>query len=158
MATGITWFNALAAMEAQQALAQVCPAPGFVTGVLTPRPYADDSDLFDTATRVLAGLPETEVDAAVSRPPQLEEIAGAVTDPTIRDALARGYAAYEAKFGKPCLLQRGDRSDEELLAALESRLENDLETEREIRRAELANITRHRLLELLSRATADNAR
>ena len=68
----------------------------------------------------------------------------------VHEAMARGNAAYEARFGRIYLVAAAGRSAEELLGLLEERLGNDPAHELDVVRRELATITRLRLAELLS--------
>ena len=71
-------------------------------------------------------------------------------DAAVQEAMARGNAAYEARFGRIYLVAAAGRSAEELLGYLEQRLGNDPAVELEVVRRELAAITRLRLADLLS--------
>jgi 2-oxo-4-hydroxy-4-carboxy-5-ureidoimidazoline decarboxylase len=150
MANGIQWFNTLSWAEASQTLTQVCPAPAFVAGMLSARESCrTDDDLLEQANRVLAGLPEDELGVALSGHTTEAE----TTEPSIAQRLARAAAAYRAKFGQAFIAHRDDRDDSELLGLLRDRLENSVETEREIARAELSVLTKSRLTQLLTRNT-----
>jgi len=62
-----------------------------------------------------------------------------------RRSLAEGNRAYEERFGHVYLVRAAGRSGEELLALLRERLRNDPDTEAEIVRAQLAEITALRI-------------
>ncbi|NUS44153.1 MAG: 2-oxo-4-hydroxy-4-carboxy-5-ureidoimidazoline decarboxylase [Mycobacteriaceae bacterium] len=160
MTSGITWFNALTYNEAQRALSRCCQAPSFVAGMLAARPCTTDSDLLDAASRVLAGLPDDEIDAVLAgfprigelpadEPSELELTVASVADPATLAALARANDVYRARFGRTYLAFAAGGTRAELLAVLEDRLSNDDETEREISRAELGKIATQRLEHLL---------
>lgn len=132
--------------------------------MLAARPLPSDDDLITMANRMLAALPDTEVDAAVAGYPKIgeepvdpadehaQEELGVVVETADRDvlhALAEGNAAYEAKFGRTYLAYAGGGTGHELLTVLEDRLSNDEVTEREISRAELGKIATRRLERLL---------
>jgi 2-oxo-4-hydroxy-4-carboxy-5-ureidoimidazoline decarboxylase len=156
MANGIQWFNALSWSEASQTLSQVCPAPAFVTGMMQTRPaYRTADELLEHANRVLAGLPEDELGVALSGYPStaseaLEQWTNQLAASDLRIQLAKAAAAYQAKFGTTFVAHSDDRSDAELLALLLDRLDNSIETEREIARAELGIVTKNRLERLLT--------
>ena len=69
---------------------------------------------------------------------------------SLQEAMARGNADYEQRFGRIYLVAAAGRSAEDLLALLRSRLNNDPDTELDVVRTELAIITRQRLTELLA--------
>lgn len=166
MTSGIKWFNTLSYLEAERALSAVCRAPSFVAGMLAARPVSADDDLLTMASRVLAALPDTEVDAAVAAYPKITEgpvdpsdehaaleLAPVVesTDPALLHALVEANAAYEAKFGRAYLAYAAGTTGHELLTILQDRLTNDETTEREISRAELGKIATRRLERLLDK-------
>lgn len=112
--------------------------------------------MLDRADRVLAELPEAEIDHALDGHPRIggtadnpsskrEQAAVTTAGTEVREKLAAGNRAYEDKFGHVYLVCATGRSAEELLAILEERLDNDAETERRVLRVELAKINRIRL-------------
>lgn len=66
----------------------------------------------------------------------------------LRDALVEGNRAYEERFGHVFLICASGRSALEMLADLRERLGNDVRTEREVVRRELAAIVDLRLVKL----------
>lgn len=114
----------------------------------------------DRADRVLAELPEAEIDQALDGHPRIggkadnpssqrEQAAVQSAGSDVLDALAEANRAYEEKFGHVYLVCATGRSAPELLAILEERLGNDPETERRVLRVELAKINRIRLNRML---------
>ncbi len=75
-------------------------------------------------------------------------------DSQIQQAMAQGNAAYEAKFGRVYLVSAAGLTADELLTRLQTRLANDVDTERDVVRAEFAKINRLRLQRLLAPAAA----
>ncbi len=119
--------------------------------------------MLDAADTVLAGLPEAEIDRALAGHPRIGErphsaasareqagVAGAPDE--VHAALAAGNRAYEQRFGYRYLVCASGRTGSELLALLQDRLHNDVETERRVMRTELAKINRLRLRALLTAA------
>ena len=117
--------------------------------------------LLDRADRVLAELPDAEIDAALDGHPRIgakvdnassarEQAGVADADEDVRAELADRNREYEDRFGYVYLVCASGRSAEELLAILTDRLHNDPETERRVMRNELAKINRLRLQRLLS--------
>jgi 2-oxo-4-hydroxy-4-carboxy-5-ureidoimidazoline decarboxylase len=66
-------------------------------------------------------------------------------DTAAHDAMSRGNATYEERFGRIYLVAAAGRSVEDLLSFLHERLANDPDTELDVVRSELARITRLRL-------------
>lgn len=74
--------------------------------------------------------------------------------PAIREAIAEGNRQYERRFAMTYVVRAAGRSPAEMLLMLRRRLDNDPETELRVAAAEQSEITRLRLLELLSDAAA----
>jgi 2-oxo-4-hydroxy-4-carboxy-5-ureidoimidazoline decarboxylase len=137
-------------------LLDVCASPLWAQRVLTGGPFHDVDALLDHADRVLAELPETEIDAALQGHPR---IGGRVDNASsaartsrygrrrrrTAGQLAAKNRMYEDKFGYVYLVCASGRSAEELLAILTDRLGNDPETERHVMRTELLKINGLRL-------------
>ena len=70
-------------------------------------------------------------------------------DTDTQEAMARGNADYEKRFGRIYLVAAAGRSAEDLLAFLRERMGNDPDTELDVVRGELARITRLRLRRLV---------
>mgnify|MGYP001122148948 CR=1 FL=1 len=104
-----------------------------------------DSDLDDA----LDGHPRIgdRVSSGVSA---REQAAVTTAGDEVRDALALGNRAYEARFGHVYLVCASGRSAEDLLATLQARLANDPATERKVALGELADINRLRLQHLVA--------
>lgn len=160
-------FNArLAALSDAERIAllsTVCASPGWVHGLLAGAPFEDATALLARADRVLAALPDDEIDAALEGHPRIgdrpdnaasarEQSAVAGADAEMKTRLTDGNRCYEQRFGHVYLVCASGRSAEELLAILTDRLGNDAETERRIVRTELGEINRLRLQRLLSGA------
>jgi 2-oxo-4-hydroxy-4-carboxy-5-ureidoimidazoline decarboxylase len=140
-------------------LLEVCASQMWANRVAAAGPYPDVDALLEQADRVLAELPDAEIDAALAGHPR---IGGPVGNPSsareqacaqnaaekVLAELADKNRAYEDKFGYVYLVSAGGRSAEELLDNLTGRLENDPETERGVMRAELTKINRQRLQRL----------
>lgn len=159
LSTGFAAFDALSERDAVLELLSVCAAPDWAAGVAAGRPYASLDALLARADEVLAGLAESQVDAALAGHPRIGEraaglssrreqsrVAAAGTD--VLDALVEGNREYEERFGHVYLVRADGRSAEELLAVLRERLGNDPATERRVLRGELAKINRLRLSRL----------
>ncbi|MGW4846003.1 2-oxo-4-hydroxy-4-carboxy-5-ureidoimidazoline decarboxylase [Nocardia brasiliensis] len=162
-ADGLARFDAMPQDAAVEALLACCSSPQWARALAAARPYSSVGAVLDTADTVLAGLPEAEIDRALAGHPRIGErphsaasareqagVAGAPDE--VHTALAAGNRAYEQRFGYRYLVCASGRTGSELLALLQDRLHNDVETERRVMRTELAKINRLRLRALLTAA------
>lgn len=163
-AIGLAGFNALSDRQRMHLLYEVCSSPIWARRVLAGAPFRDAEALYDRADRVLAELPDAEIDAALDGHPRIgaradnpssarEQARVADADESIRSQLAARNLEYENRFGYVYLVCASGRTAEELLAILTDRLDNDPETERRVMRNELAKINRLRLERLLTDET-----
>lgn len=125
----------------------------------------DDLDALRAASkRVLDELEWPEVEEALAAHPRIGErvrgknreagwsrgeqsgMDGAAEE--LRNALVEGNRAYEERFGHVFLICASGRSALEMLADLRERLRNDVRTERDVVRRELAAIVDLRLAKL----------
>jgi 2-oxo-4-hydroxy-4-carboxy-5-ureidoimidazoline decarboxylase len=163
-ALGLAGFNRLTDRQRVNLLFGVCSSPIWARRVLAGGPFRDTDALLDRADRVLAELPEGEIDAALDGHPRIganvkgthhgssvrEQARVADADDGVRNELASKNREYDEKFGYVYLVCASGRSAEELLDILTDRLHNDPVTERRVMRSELAKINRLRLERLLS--------
>lgn len=160
-AFGLAEFNRLSERQRMHMLFEVCSSPIWARRVLAGGPFRDIEALLDRADRVLAELPDTEIDAALDGHPRIggrvdnassarEQAGMATAGDDVRAELAAKNHEYEDKFGYVYLVCASGRSAGELLDILTERLDNDPETERRVMRNELAKITRLRLQRLLA--------
>ena len=164
MTAGIEGFNRLSERQRMHLLFEVCSSTIWARRVLAGGPFRDAGALFDRADRVLAELPDAELDAALDGHPRIgakadnpssarEQARVADATDAVKAELAEKNRAYDDKFGYVYLVCANGRTAEELLAILTDRLDNDPETERRVMRSELAKINRLRLERLLTRET-----
>jgi 2-oxo-4-hydroxy-4-carboxy-5-ureidoimidazoline decarboxylase len=156
-------FDALSPAAAAALLRPACASTGWVSALVTGRPYADVTGVIARSDAVIAGLDTVGVDEALAAHPRIgERAAGAGREavwsrqeqagvPTSDAAagLAAGNAAYEQRFGRVFLICASGRTSAELLAALTERLGHDAATEERVVRQELASIVRLRLAKTL---------
>lgn len=163
-AIGLEGFNALSERQRMHLLFEVCSSTIWARRVVAGSPFRDADALYDRADRVLAELPDAEIDAALDGHPRIgakadnpssarEQARVAAADEAVKAELAVKNRAYEDRFGYVYLVCASGRSADELLAILTDRLDNDPETERRVMRNELAKINRLRLERLLSEPT-----
>ncbi|WP_284228441.1 2-oxo-4-hydroxy-4-carboxy-5-ureidoimidazoline decarboxylase [Mycobacterium antarcticum] len=160
-APGLDGFNRLSDRQRMTMLFGVCASTVWAQRLLAGGPFRDVDALLNRADRVLAELPDTEIDAALDGHPRIgatvdnassarEQAAVATAADSVKAALAAKNAEYDEKFGYVYLVCASGRSAEELLDVLTERLHNDAETERRVMRRELAKINRLRLHRLLA--------
>jgi OHCU decarboxylase len=157
-------FNRLSAEEAAGELLAVCHSRRWATEVAAGRPYAGLAAVERAADEIWLGLgPEDWLEAFAAHPRIGEGGSGASAawsrqeqagvggaGQEVQERLARGNAAYEARFGHVFLIAAAGRSAEEILAALTERLGNDPATELRVAADEHRRITRLRLERLLA--------
>lgn len=160
-AFGLAEFNRLSERQRMHMLFEVCSSPIWARRVLAGGPFRDTEAVLDRADRVLAELPDTEIDAALDGHPRIggrvdnassarEQAGIATAGDDVRAELAAKNHDYEDRFGYVYLVCASGRSAGELLDILTERLDNDPETERRVMRNELAKINRLRLQRLLA--------
>jgi allantoicase len=154
-AAGLRRFHAMPAVVAEQVLLGCCNAPEWAAAIAAGRPYRDLDALVAAASAGILALDEKGLTAALAGHARIGAPAGgagareqsgvAGLDEPGRQALAEGNRAYEERFGHVYLVRAAGRSGEELLALLHERLRNDPDTEAEVVRAQLAEITALRI-------------
>ncbi|SDC32109.1 2-oxo-4-hydroxy-4-carboxy-5-ureidoimidazoline decarboxylase [Mycolicibacterium neoaurum] len=163
-AIGLANFNSLSERGQMHLLFEVCSSTIWARRVLAAAPFRDTHALYDRADRILAELPDAEIDAALDGHPRIgaradnpssarEQARVADADDSVKATLAQKNREYEQRFGYVYLVCASGRSAEELLDILTDRLANDPDTERRVMRNELAKINRLRLERLLSEPT-----
>ena len=169
-------LDAMPETEARALLTACCAAPAWVDGMLGARPWRDRAALFAAADRAWERCPREAIADAIAHHPRLGERAAAaersarelrwsateqhgagLAEGRVREALARGNAAYEARFGHTFILCATGVSAEDMVRALNERLMNDPATEHTITARELHKITRLRLEKLLADDTQREA-
>jgi OHCU decarboxylase len=156
------WFNGLPSEAATGELLAVCHSPRWAGQVAAGRPYADVAALQKAADETWMALgPDDWLEAFAAHPrigqsgggsaawsrQEQSGVGGAGQD--VQEALARGNAEYEARFGHVFLIAAAGRSADEILAQLEARLGNDPATELRVAAGEHRRITRLRLEKLM---------
>ncbi|WP_433413470.1 2-oxo-4-hydroxy-4-carboxy-5-ureidoimidazoline decarboxylase [Microtetraspora malaysiensis] len=150
----------------QEELRSCCASTTWMDAVAARQPYADLAALVEAGEAAVAALDWADIVEALGAHPRIgeralaertadggraeawsraEQSGAAGASPAVLDAITRGNAVYEERFGHVYLVRATGRSAEEMLGLLLARLGNDDETEREIVRAELGEIVRLRL-------------
>ncbi len=161
--TPLERFNRLSDEEAAGELLAVCHSRRWAKEVAAGRPYPDVAALQRAADEVWLGLSPEDWREAFEAHPRIGEGGGASADwsrqeqagvggagQDTQDAIARGNAAYEARFGHVFLISAAGRDADEILAALTERLGNDPATELRVAAEEHRRITRLRLEKLMA--------
>lgn len=137
-----------------------CAAPAWAAAILAGRPYPDRAAVRAAADAAARALSWDDVLIALEAHPRIgERAAGESREAawsrreqgkvTPDDALVAANRAYEEKFGHVFLIFASGKGKEEILAAAQDRLGNDVVTEREIVRDELRKIALLRLEQVL---------
>ncbi len=164
--TALTLFNQFSVEQARALLAPCVALPDWVERLVAQRPYASRAALLDKARALATDWSEAELIQALGAHPRIGEKPqttgedaefsrreqAAVDDNDARLALAlkEGNARYEARFGRVFLIRAKGRSGEEILSALERRLNNSDAEELRETLAQLAEITLLRLEGVIS--------
>ncbi len=159
-------FNQAPAATLRPRLLSLTAVPAWADDLLAARPYDDVATVLAVSDAVVARLDEAEIDAALAGHPRIgeraqgldeesaarsarEQAAMSRADTELQEAMTRGNADYEQRFGRIYLVAAAGRSADELVCLLRQRLDNDPVTELEVVREELARISRIRLRNLL---------
>ena len=160
---GLDRFNRLSDEEAAGELLAVCHSRRWAKEVAAGRPYPDVAALQRAADDVWLGLSPEDWREAFEAHPRIGEAGGASAGWSRQEqagvggagqdtqaAIARGNAAYEARFGHVFLISAAGRDADEILAALTERLGNDPATELRVAAEEHRRITRLRIERLMA--------
>ncbi|MGX4689022.1 2-oxo-4-hydroxy-4-carboxy-5-ureidoimidazoline decarboxylase [Streptomyces sp. JNUCC 63] len=165
MPPGLARFNTLPEETARAVLLEACASTAWAERLLAARPCATPDDLYAASDAAMAELTDADLrEATAGHPPIGRPQPG---DPTSARE-QRGMAgasdrlkaemldlnlAYQEKFGHVFLICATGRTGEQMRDAIEERIGNSPEQEREIVRTELGKINRIRLARLLEDAS-----
>jgi len=157
----LTEFNRLSPEAADQVLRPCLGIDHWVHALVDQRPYRSVDELTDAGRTAADPSTDEEVEVALAHHPRIgqraeggsaeaalsrsEQAGLAVDDDDVQRRLRAGNEAYEERFGRVFPIRAAGRSAEEILAALESRLTNDKETERVIVAHQLPQVALLRL-------------
>jgi 2-oxo-4-hydroxy-4-carboxy-5-ureidoimidazoline decarboxylase len=146
-------------------LRMCCAADAWLNRMSLARPYPSTKAALDLSDEIVLALDGPALDQALAAHARIgerrlgvttedrwsrSEQAGALAvDTAVQERLTEGNRRYEERFGHVFLIRAAGRSAEEMLAALEQRLDHDDATERDVVRRELAEIVRLRLLKVV---------
>src|SRR3954452_4206973 len=142
-----------------------CAADAWLSRMSLARPFSSSKAAVDLSDEIVLGLDDAALDQALAAHARIgerrlgsttedrwsrTEQAGALTvGADVQERLAEGNSRYEQRFGHVFLIRAAGRSAEEMLAALEQRLDHDDATERDVVRREVPEILRLRLLKVV---------
>jgi 2-oxo-4-hydroxy-4-carboxy-5-ureidoimidazoline decarboxylase len=138
---GLHEFNQLDEDEAAALLRPCLDVDRWVDSLLDGRPYASTDELLATARSAASPFTPAELEAALAHHPRI----GLALDADVQRQLAEGNRAYEQRFGRVFLIRAAGRSSAEILAALNTRLANDPDSENEVVAEQLRQIALVRL-------------
>lgn len=161
-------FNALPSGRAREELLRCCGCAGWAEAVAAARPFRDKAALLFAADAAWAKTDEQGWREAFAHHPRIGgkdalrakfaatvqwaqgEQAGAVAaDEAVLDALAKGNADFESKFGHIFIVCATGKSAAEMLDLLKSRLGNGAQDELLVAAGEQHKITKIRLEKLI---------
>lgn len=162
-------LNQWSAEQLRTELMRCCGSTRWAQTMAASRPFGTIADLFAKADSVWAGMSESDILEAMSHHPRIggvdslrkkfaataawsgqEQAAVAQASEQVLEKLKAANDAYADRYGFVFLICATGKSAEEMLAALESRIDNGREKELQVAAAEQAKITRIRLEKLLS--------
>ncbi|MFJ4481090.1 2-oxo-4-hydroxy-4-carboxy-5-ureidoimidazoline decarboxylase [Streptomyces longwoodensis] len=158
---GLARFNALPEAAARVALHETCASTAWADRLLAARPYATPEDLYGASDAALAELTAADLDEAMAGHPPIGRprpgdptsareqrgMAGASED--LKARMLELNLAYQDRFGHVFLICATGLSAEQMRDAVEERIGNAPQKEREIVRTELGKINRIRLARLV---------
>lgn len=153
-------FNVMPKRQAVSALFECLFSVPLAADVAQARPFDSHDALFRCADRLMFGLSQESLDTILQAYPDIGRRPGserseaeqcAITDerPEVMHALVTGSSTYLEHFDFGFVMFINGDSAEDVLATLNGRLLNDIETERQVVRSELAQINRTRLARML---------
>lgn len=138
-----------------------CASVRWIERLAGGRPYESLGRLTAASDAAIAALSWHDIEEALAAHPRIgdraqgrgretswsrqEQAATTGAGGDVQARLRAGNAEYEERFGHVFLIRATGRAAEQMLAALRARLGHDPMTEREVVRAELADIVRLRL-------------
>jgi allantoicase len=166
---GLDRINRLPVEKVRKALLDCCGSITWAEQMISQRPFAGRSDLFETAERIWAQLDPKEWLRAIRHHPAIgskrgnskqsgtarkwsageQSVAQASSAETLA-VLNAANQAYHATFGYVFLICATGKSGDEILQSLRQRLPNDPDTELRVAAEEMRKIIRLRMEKLLN--------
>lgn len=162
---GLSKLNSMPRPDLVKQLLACLDVQRWANEIADRRPYANATELYDTADAAAAEFTDAELESALAAHPRIgerstgsdtpsswsrSEQSGVDADDTLLAVqLHEANQAYEQRFGHVYLVCASGRSGHELLEILRSRLDNDPETEKRVVADELRKIARLRLARVI---------
>ncbi|MFI7337349.1 2-oxo-4-hydroxy-4-carboxy-5-ureidoimidazoline decarboxylase [Streptomyces sp. NPDC050085] len=158
---GLTRFNTSDESAATAELHEVCASSAWGSKILAQRPFASSESLFEASDAAMAELTAEDLAEAMAGHPPIgrpkpgdptssrEQRGMAGASEELKTQMLELNLAYQEKFGHVFLICATGATGEQMLAALQERIGNTAEREREIVRTELGKINRIRLTRLV---------
>ncbi|MHA3055408.1 2-oxo-4-hydroxy-4-carboxy-5-ureidoimidazoline decarboxylase [Acinetobacter sp. ANC 4633] len=156
-------FNQLSETQAQEFLKHCVHISSWVRTLSEQRPYPSKHTLINTAEMQTETWTWSDIQAALDAHPRIgeqqakqalsaqeqafsqKEQALIYQDVSTTDALYEANLTYEQKFGFIFLIKAVGLTHMDIFEALQQRLQNDLDTEKQVVHEQLAGIALHRL-------------
>ncbi|OIJ65206.1 2-oxo-4-hydroxy-4-carboxy-5-ureidoimidazoline decarboxylase [Streptomyces mangrovisoli] len=158
---GLTRFNALDERAALRVLHEACASTAWARHLLAHRPYAGPDDLYAAADTALAALTAADLAEAMAGHPPIgrpkpgdpasarEQRGMAGASEQLKAEMLELNLAYQERFGHVFLICATGLTGERMRDAVQERIGNPPEKEREIVRTELGKINRIRLARIV---------
>ncbi len=155
----IRYLNALFEDEAHRFFGTACGSERWVEKMAAGRPYASGAAVLEAATAGFDTLEDSDWEAAFAAHPRIgeraegiagrEQAAAAATASGREQELVEGNNRYEERFGRSFIIAAAGKTTGEIIDALEQRMNNEPEAEREAAAAEQRMISERRLRHML---------
>jgi 2-oxo-4-hydroxy-4-carboxy-5-ureidoimidazoline decarboxylase len=157
---GLDAYNRMPMRRAVHAVYECCYSVPLAADLARDRPYPGHDALFRQADALLFGLSEDSIDSILQAHPDIGRRPGsekshaeqcAVFDERseVMEQLSAAAKRYVRHFGFGFVMYVTGHTAEDVLATMNDRTLNDIDTERKIVRNELARINRSRLERML---------
>lgn len=159
---GVPSFDRAPRKDAAALLRPCCASSRWIAELVLGRPFGSLRALLTASDDIIGDLRWSDVAEALAAHPRIgeratgtdresswsrsEQSATAGVASSVADQLLEGNLAYEERFGHVFLICATGRSAAQMLSALQQRLANPTETERDVVRDELRAIVRLRLI------------
>ena len=158
----VATFDRATRSEAIELVRPCCASRRWVSELTVGRPYRSLRPLMSASDDIIGDLRWSDIAEALAAYSRIgdralgqgrespwsrqERSATTGVKASVAEQLRAGKAAYEQRFGHVFLACATGRSAEQILSALQQRITNPTVFEREVVRAELSSIVRHRLI------------
>jgi OHCU decarboxylase len=160
-AADVAWLNGLDSDACAEALRRCCGSEAWVRLMVSARPFTSRDDLLQRGDCIWTSLGQQDWLQAFAAHPRIgsrtargwaagEQAGAQEADSSLLTRLSALNLEYESRFGYIFIVCATGKSAAEMLALLESRLENEADIELHVAAEEQRKITRLRLEKLLA--------